>query len=75
MEGIIMPINPIAKIRFMRKRLTHGITRGGPKKKIGLAKINNDSKVSYPIQIQKHQLQNVGKNTARIKYQNMITKI
>jgi len=33
-----MPINPIAKLNFMRKRLAHGITRNGPKKNTGLTK-------------------------------------
>ncbi|GEM_PF-2761059 len=70
-----MPINPIAKLNFMRKRLAHGIKRTGQKATTGKIKINRDTKQAYPVKIKKHQLKEERYAKQYIKLQKSISEI
>jgi len=81
-----MPINPIAKMNFMRKRLAHGIKRSGKEANAKKLKwVSNGGNLAeqrvHPLMIKelvdvkKHQLKNVRLEKAEKNLQNEIKKI
>jgi len=70
-----MPINPIAKLNFMRKRLAHGIKRTDEKAYTGEKKINSDTKQAYNVKVQKHKLKEERYAKQYIKLQTTVSEI